>query len=167
MLAGTAGAVAAVVTLIERIDAEVLAAAGPHLRIVANVAVGYDNIVIPAAEAAGVTVTNAPGVLDQASADHTFALILAVCRRVTEGDRLVRSGQPWVWGPRMLVGRDAGHHRLRPDRSCCCPPGRGPSTCGLLRPRGSRTAGSADEGTEFVFLTDSLACSDVVSVHTR
>ena len=60
----------------------------------------------PAAEAAGVTVTNTPGVLDQASADHTFALILAVCRRVVEGDRLIRSGQPWVWGPRMLVGLD-------------------------------------------------------------
>jgi len=104
--AGIAGASAAVITLTERVDAEVLAAAGPQLKVIANVAVGYDNIDLSAAEAAGVIVTNTPGVLDRASADHTFALILDATRRITEGDRLIRDQQPWVWGPRMLVGLD-------------------------------------------------------------
>ena len=101
-----AGAGAAVVTLTERVDAELLAAAGHELKVVANVAVGYDNIDLDAAAAAGVTVTNTPGVLDRATADHTFALILAATRRVAEGDRLLRSREPWIWGPRMLVGLD-------------------------------------------------------------
>jgi lactate dehydrogenase-like 2-hydroxyacid dehydrogenase len=103
---GIAGASAAIVTLTERVDAELLATAAGRLKVVANVAVGYDNIDVDAAAAAGVTVTNTPGVLDQATADHTFALILAATRRITEGDRLIRSRQPWVWGPRMLVGLD-------------------------------------------------------------
>ena len=81
-------------------------AAGPQLKIIANVAVGHDNIDLTAAAAAGITVTNTPGVLDRASADHTFALILAATRRIAEGDRLIRTGQPWIWGPRMLVGLD-------------------------------------------------------------
>jgi lactate dehydrogenase-like 2-hydroxyacid dehydrogenase len=89
--AGIAGASAAVITLTERVDAELLAVAGPQLKVIANVAVGYDNIDLSAAEAAGVTVTNTPGVLDRASADHTFALILDVARRISEGDRLIRA----------------------------------------------------------------------------
>jgi lactate dehydrogenase-like 2-hydroxyacid dehydrogenase len=104
--AGLHGAAAAVITLTEKIDADLLTAAGPQLRIIANVAVGYDNIDIEAATAAGITVTNTPGVLDRASADHTFALILAATRRIAEGDRLLRTRQPWIWGPRMLVGLD-------------------------------------------------------------
>jgi lactate dehydrogenase-like 2-hydroxyacid dehydrogenase len=103
---GISGAVAAVVTLTERVDADLLIGAGPQLKIIANVAVGYDNIDIDSATAAGVTVTNTPGVLDRATADHTFALILAAARRIAEGDKLIRSRQPWVWGPRMLVGLD-------------------------------------------------------------
>ncbi|TFV56485.1 D-glycerate dehydrogenase [Mycobacterium sp. PS03-16] len=104
--AGIAGARAAIVTLTERVDAALLAAAGDSLQVVANVAVGYDNIDLEAAAAAGVVVTNTPGVLDEATADHTFALVLAVTRRVVEGDRFLRSAQPWIWGPRMLVGLD-------------------------------------------------------------
>jgi len=65
----------------------------PELRIVANFGVGYDRIDVAALAAAGVTVTNTPGVLDAATADLTFALILAVRRRIVEGDRLVRSGR--------------------------------------------------------------------------
>ena len=68
--AGISGARAAVVTLAERIDAALLADAGPVFQVVANVAVGYDNIDVAAATAAGVTVTDMPGVLDQATADH-------------------------------------------------------------------------------------------------
>ncbi|MCG5215332.1 2-hydroxyacid dehydrogenase [Streptosporangium sp. KLBMP 9127] len=106
LLRDVAGAVAVVCTLTERIDAEFLDAAGPGLKVVANTAVGYDNIDVPAATARGVRVTNTPGVLDGATADLTMALILAAGRRVLEGDRLLREQTPWVWGPRMLLGLD-------------------------------------------------------------
>ncbi|MFL6132596.1 MAG: 2-hydroxyacid dehydrogenase [Nocardioidaceae bacterium] len=106
LLRDVAGAAAAVVTLTEKIDAEFFDSAGPQLRVVANVAVGYDNIDIAEAARRGVVVTNTPGVLDDATADHTFAMILAITRRVVEADRFVRSGEPWIWGPRMLVGLD-------------------------------------------------------------
>ncbi|MGC3995623.1 MAG: D-glycerate dehydrogenase [Propionicimonas sp.] len=106
LLAGIAGAAAAIVTLTERVDAELLDAAGPQLRVVANVAVGYDNIDLEAAAERGVVVCNTPGVLDDATADHTFAMLLATTRRVVEADRFARTGRPWIWGPNMLVGLD-------------------------------------------------------------
>ncbi|MFT4108665.1 2-hydroxyacid dehydrogenase [Propionicimonas sp.] len=106
LLADVAGASAAIVTLTERVDAEFLDAAGPALKVVANVAVGYDNIDLAAAAARGVVVCNTPGVLDEATADHTFAMLLAITRRVVEADRFARTGRPWIWGPNMLVGLD-------------------------------------------------------------
>jgi lactate dehydrogenase-like 2-hydroxyacid dehydrogenase len=106
LLRDVRGAAAAIVTLTERIDAEFFDAAGPQLKVVANVAVGYDNIDVAEATGRGVIVTNTPGVLDDATADHTFAMILGIARRVAEADRFARSGTPWVWGPRMLVGLD-------------------------------------------------------------
>src|SRR3954467_438844 len=106
LLRDVAGALAVVSTLTDRIDAAVLDAAGPQLRIVANVAVGYDNLDVPAARERGVVVTNTPGVLDDATADLAMGLILAAARRIPEGDRFLRRGEPWVWGPRMLVGLD-------------------------------------------------------------
>jgi glyoxylate reductase len=77
--------------LTERIGEDVLRAA-PKLRIVANVAVGYDNIDLPACTKRGVLVTNTPGVLDETTADFAWALLLAVARRVVEGDQYVRAG---------------------------------------------------------------------------
>jgi lactate dehydrogenase-like 2-hydroxyacid dehydrogenase len=100
------GAQGVVCTLTERIDAEFLDAAGPSLKVVANTAVGYDNIDVAAATERGVQVTNTPGVLDGATADLTMALILAAARRVLDGDRLLRERTPWVWGPRMMLGLD-------------------------------------------------------------
>jgi len=92
--------------LTERVDDEVLDAAGPRLRIVANHAVGYDNIDVPACTRRGVLVTNTPDVLTEATADLAWSLILASVRRVTEGDRFLRSRRPWVWGPQMMLGHD-------------------------------------------------------------
>ena len=95
----------AVLTLLgDRVDDGLLVAAGPQLRCVANVAVGYDNVDVAAAERRGVVVTNTPGVLDNATADLTLALILAATRRIVEGDRLVRSGREWNWGMRFMLG---------------------------------------------------------------
>jgi lactate dehydrogenase-like 2-hydroxyacid dehydrogenase len=169
--AGIAGASAAVITLTERVDADLLAAAGPQLKVIANVAVGYDNIDLDAAAASGVTVTNTPGVLDRASADHTFALILAATRRITEGDRLIRDRRPWVWGPRMLVGLDIsagatlgvlGYGRIgqavaRRAHAFDMP---------ILATSRGRTPGSVEDGVTFVDTSTLLANSDVVTVHT-
>ena len=101
-----AGADAILTLLHDRVDAELLEAAGPQLRCVANVAVGYDNVDLAAAARRGVAVTNTPGVLDDATADLTMALLLAAARRLAEGDRLVRSGRPWTWGMSFMLGTD-------------------------------------------------------------
>jgi glyoxylate reductase len=98
------GADAVLTLLHDRVDAELLEAAGPQLRCVANVAVGYDNIDLEAAAARGVVVTNTPEVLDDATADLTLALLLAATRRIVEGDRLVRSGREWSWGMSFMLG---------------------------------------------------------------
>jgi glyoxylate reductase len=98
------GADAVLALLHDRVDAELLDAAGSQLRCVANVAVGYDNIDLEAAAAREVVVTNTPEVLDDATADLTLALLLAATRRVAEGDRLVRSGREWSWGMSFMLG---------------------------------------------------------------
>jgi glyoxylate reductase len=99
-----AGADALVTLLHDRVDEELMVAAGPQLRCVANIAVGYDNVDVEAASRRGVAVTNTPKVLDDATADLTMALLLAVTRRVAEGDRLVRSGAAWSWGMSFMLG---------------------------------------------------------------
>src|SRR3954463_1473705 len=86
------GDAAAVITRVsDRVD-EVVLARAPSLRIVANCGVGVDNVDLAACRRRGIVVTNTPDVLTDATADFTFALILAACRRVAEGDRLVRAG---------------------------------------------------------------------------
>jgi glyoxylate reductase len=100
---GLSDSVAAIVTLTDRLNADVLTAA-PRLKIVANYAVGYNNIDVDAARRRGIVVTNTPDVLTDATADLTWALILATARRVIEGDRLVRSGQWTGWTPTQLLG---------------------------------------------------------------
>jgi glyoxylate reductase len=101
-LAGRDGLVCQIV---DTIDDEVLAAA-PALKVVANVAVGYNNIDVPAARRRGVVVTNTPDVLTETTADFTWALLLAAARRVVEADHYVRSGQWKQWGWEVLWGMD-------------------------------------------------------------
>lgn len=90
--------------LTEKIDGAVLAAAGPQLKIVANYAVGFDNVDLDAARQHNVVVTNTPGVLTEAVAEHTVALMLAVARRVTEGDQFVRANRYEHWLPLGFLG---------------------------------------------------------------
>jgi glyoxylate reductase len=92
--------------LSERVDAELLDAAGPQLKVVANHAVGYDNIDVAECAKRGVLVANTPDVLTETTADLAWALILAAIRRVAEADRFLRSEMPWTWGPRMMLGHD-------------------------------------------------------------
>ncbi len=104
LLRRVAGTDAVLSLLTERIDGELLDAAGPQLKVVANVAVGYDNIDVPACAERSVVATNTPGVLTDATADIAFGLILMATRRLGEGERLIRSGQPWKWGMFFLLG---------------------------------------------------------------
>ena len=91
--------------LTEAVDREVLGE-NPRLQGVANMAVGFDNVDVAAATELGIPVSNTPGVLTDTTADFTWALLLAVARRVTEGDRYARDGRFRLWGPNLLVGGD-------------------------------------------------------------
>lgn len=103
----------AIVTMLtENVDAELLAAAGPQLKIVANHAVGFDNIDVAACTAAGVMATNTPDVLTETTADTAFVLLMAAARRVGEGERFLRARTPWIWGPLMMLGQDVHHKTI-------------------------------------------------------
>jgi glyoxylate reductase len=92
--------------LTDRIDGEVMDAAGPGLKVISNHAVGVDNIDLPAATARRIPVGNTPGILTDATADFAFALLMAAARRVVEGERYVRAGRWKTWGPSLLLGVD-------------------------------------------------------------
>jgi glyoxylate reductase len=104
LLSRVQGADAIVSLLTERIDAEVLDAAGEQLRVVANVAVGYNNVDVVACRERGVTVTNTPDVLTEATADIAMGLILMVTRRLGEAERVIRRREPWQWGMSFMLG---------------------------------------------------------------
>ncbi|MEZ6211790.1 MAG: D-glycerate dehydrogenase [Phycisphaerales bacterium] len=170
---GGAHAIASWVT--ERIDAELLDAAGPQLKIVANFAVGYDNIDVPACRARNVIVTNTPDAVTEGTADMAWALLLAAARRVTEGDRFARSGA-WAshgsLGPVEFLGVPVAGQTL-----CIIGAGRiGYATA--LRSLGwgmrityvarSRHANfeHAPLNARHVSLEDGLRTADFVSIHT-
>ena len=142
----------------------------PKLRIVANVAVGYNNVDIVAAEMRGVLVTNTPGVLTDATADLTWALILAAARRVVEGVDLVRSGRWTGWHPEQLLGLELrgrtlgllGAGRIGQAVGRCAP------AFGLRVVYAARTPKpdfERDTGATRVDISRLLAESDVVSLH--
>ena len=111
LLRRVAGKQGLIAMLVDAVDAELLAHAGA-LRVVANVAVGYNNIDVPAARARGVVVTNTPDVLTDATADIAWALILDITRRITEGDRLVRAGGWKGWGLEFMLGASVAGKQL-------------------------------------------------------
>ena len=106
------GADAVLSILTDKIDGEVLEAAGSQLKIVANYAVGFDNIDLAAAKKHNVMIANTPGVLTETVAEHTFALMLSVTHRVAESDRFVRAGKYHGWGPMLLLGNDLSKKTL-------------------------------------------------------
>jgi glyoxylate reductase len=97
--------------LTDTIDSEALNAC-PRLRVVSNLAVGFDNIDVQAATALGVLVGNTPDVLTETTADFAFALLMAAARRVVEGVDYARAGQWRTWGPMLLLGADVHHATL-------------------------------------------------------
>ena len=97
LLDNAKGAAGILCLLTDHIDAEVMDAAGANLKVISNYAVGFDNIDVKEATRRGIPVGNTPGVLTEACADHTFALLMAAARRVAEGDRQVRRGGWRTW----------------------------------------------------------------------
>jgi glyoxylate reductase len=154
----------------DRVDAERLASA-PRLKIVANVAVGVDNIDLDACRARAVIVSNTPGVLTEATADIAFGLLLAACRRIAEGDRLIRANAWTGWTPSLLVGAPVhgatlgivgfgriGQAVARRARGFGMP---------VLYTQRSRLAPDLERslGATYAELDDLLARSDLVSLH--
>ena len=169
--AAVAGADGVVTLLHDRVDDAFLDAAGSGLRIVANAAVGYDNVDVPACARRGVVVSNTPGVLTEATADIAFALILMATRRLGEGERLIRARTPWSWSMFFMLGSGIQGKTLGIV---------GLGKIGLATARRARAFGMeiayagrrrapADVETEaaarFLPLKELLAQADVVSLH--
>ena len=112
LLVAVKGAEILITLLTEKVDAELLDAAGSQLRAVCNVAVGYNNIDVAACSTRNVRVTNTPGVLTDATADIAFGLILMVTRRLGEGERVIRSNDPWQWGMHYMLGSGIQNRQL-------------------------------------------------------
>jgi glyoxylate reductase len=166
LLAGARGCSGLVTMLSDQVDEELLAAAGDGLRVVANYAVGYDNVDVDAATRRGVLVANTPDVLTEATAELAIALMLDLSRRVSEGDRFLRSGERWDWAPTFMLGssprgRTVGIVGL----------GRiGSEVARLGRELGMRVVYTTPGGPrpspyEWQSLAELLECSDVVSLH--
>jgi glyoxylate reductase len=99
-------------TITDRLDAELIARAGPQLKLIANFGVGVDHIDVAAANARGIIVTNTPGVLTEDTADLTMGLIMAAARRVVEGANIVQAGEFRGWTPTWMLGRRLAGKRL-------------------------------------------------------
>src|SRR3989338_2269003 len=106
ILGGVSGADALLSTLTDKISPEIMDTGLPSLKIIANFAVGFDNIDAEAAKQKNILVSNTPGVLTNTVAEHTFALMLAIAHRISEGDRFSRAGLYKAWGPQLLLGTD-------------------------------------------------------------
>ena len=104
LVGSPSGADGIIVTPAVAVDALFLDRAGSQLRIVANYAVGLDNLDLGAIRERGIVMSNTPGVLTNATAEHAIALTLALLRRVAEGDRSLRRRDDWEWGPDFMVG---------------------------------------------------------------
>jgi glyoxylate reductase len=166
-----AGKQALMCVLTDRIDGAVLDAA-PGLRIVANIAVGFDNIDLAAARARGVVVTNTPDVLTEATADLTWGLILSVMRRIGEGERLVRRGAWAGWALDFMLGSDLRGKQLgiiglgRIGRAVAMRAGAFGMRVAFTTVEDGPAAGEADAGCwARLGLDELLTSSDVVSVH--
>ena len=169
--AAVAGADGVVTLLHDRVDDAFLAAAGPQLRVVANVAVGYDNVDVDACERRDVVFTNTPGVLTNATADLAISLILMVTRRLAEGERLIRSQEPWAWNMFFLLGTEIAGKTLgivglgqigqaTARRACAFG-----MTIIYSGRRRADPAVEAELGARYVSFDELLETADVVSLH--
>ena len=166
-----AGADAVLTLLTTKVDRAFLEVAGPQLKVVSNVAVGYNNIDVAECHERGVIATNTPGVLTDATADIAMALILMVTRRLGEGERIVRSNQPWQWGMFMLLGTSLQGRRLGIVGMGAIGQAlaRRAKAFGMTVAYSNRSAASPDVeaelGAERLSLDELLATSDVVTIN--
>ena len=159
LLGRVAGKDGLMLMLTDRVDDELLDAAGPQLRVVANYAVGIDNIDLEACRRHGVVVSNTPDVLTEATAELTVALMLSLLRRVAEGDRMIRRSEHWIWAPNLMLGRGlagltlglVGHGRI------------GQAVERLARAHGMQVVHSSRRSG--LPLDELLGTADVVSLH--
>jgi len=169
LVRGLANAEGLLCLLTDPIDATLLEGA-PRLRVISVMAVGYNNVDVPAATRRGILVTHTPGVLTETTADLAFALILAVARRIVESDRFTRSGNWRTWDPSLLLGRDVhgavlglvGFGRIA---QAVAQRARGFKMTVLYHDTQRMPAEEASLGTEFTPLEELLARSDFVSLH--
>jgi glyoxylate reductase len=173
LLRRVAGKDALICVLTDRIDDEVMTA-GSQLEIVANIAVGYDNIDVPGVRRHGAVATNTPDVLTEATAELTWALILAITRRVAEGDRLVRAGGWKGWTLDFMLGTELRGKQLgivgsgRIGRAVATKaPAFGMTTVFARRPGAAppRPSGEPKQGAPSASLDEVLVTSDVISLH--
>jgi glyoxylate reductase len=156
---------ALICVLTDKIDGEIMDA-GPALEVIANIAVGYDNIDIAAARQRGIIVTNTPDVLTEAVAEFTWALILGIARRVAEGDRLIRAGEWKRWGLDFMLGTELHGKQLgiigagRIGRAVAA---KAPAF-GMKTVFARRSPDVKDPSS--VSLDQLLVSSDVISIHT-
>lgn len=159
------GADGVVVTPAVAVDDAFLDEAGPQLRIVANYAVGLDNVDLDATRARGVVVSNTPGVLTNATAEHAIALVLSLLRRIGEGDRSLRRRDAWEWGPDFMVGES-----LEGKEVLVVGPGRiGRRVAELVEAHGARPtfAGRDDDVLELVSRVDVVTLHCPLTPETR
>jgi glyoxylate reductase len=171
LLEAARGASGILATATDKIDGEVMDAAGEGLKVVANMAVGYDNIDVKAAEERGVVVTNTPGVLDETTADVAFMLMLAAARRLGEGERLLRAGRWEWWGPKQLRGLDVWGRKLGivgmgRIGQAVARRARGFGMEVLYHNRSRDEDAERELGARYLGLEDLLRESDFVSIHT-
>ena len=171
LLEAAHGADGVLCTLTEKIDAEFMNAAGTSLKVVANMAVGYDNVDLGAAKERDVIVTNTPEVLDETTADTAFMLLLAAARRLGEGERIVRSGKWEAWGPKMLLGPDVwgkklGVVGLGEIGEAVARRAKGFGMEILYTSRSRKEEAEREFGARYLELDELLQESDFVSIHT-
>jgi glyoxylate reductase len=171
LLEAVRGASGVLSTATEKMDAEVMDAAGGGLEVIANMAVGYDNIDVEAARERGIVVTNTPGVLDETTADVAILLVLAAARRLGEGERLLRAGEWEWWGPKQLRGFDVWGKRLGivglgRIGQAVARRGRGFGMEIFYHNRSRKEEAEEELGARYLELDELLRESDFVSIHT-
>jgi lactate dehydrogenase-like 2-hydroxyacid dehydrogenase len=172
LLRSVAGCAGILTLLTDRVDDELLDAAGPDLRVVSDLAVGYDNVDVPACTRRRIAVGNTPGVLTETTADLAFGLLMAGARRIAEGDRLVRAGGWRTWGPLAFLGTDVhgstlgivGFGRIG-QAVARRAVGFGMPVLYASRRRAAPEIEASAGGATFVSLHELLARSDFVSIH--